>query len=84
MEVRLEGYDRSELDHRDYSLLLAALTSLEGYRSLRGELSLLTSPHTVDAKAAANWDTLQYQIRTKGITSSQINKNNVLLSWYLQ
>lgn len=67
VEVRLEGHNRSQRGHLDYSLLAHTITSLDGYRSLQGELNLVASTNTVDAKAAAHWDALNYKLRCKGL-----------------
>lgn len=66
VELRLEGHDQSVPGQLEYSLFSQAITSLEGYRSLAGELNLVASARNINAKAAAHWDALEYEIRCRG------------------
>ncbi|XP_018021013.1 uncharacterized protein LOC108677311 isoform X1 [Hyalella azteca] len=66
IEVRLEGHDQSSSGQLDYSVFGHAVTSLDGYRSLSSELNLVASSNNVNAKAAARWDALKYELKCRG------------------
>ncbi|KAF2366665.1 Lipid transport protein N-terminal [Trinorchestia longiramus] len=72
VEVRLEGHDQSSTGLLDYSLFANAVTSLDGYRSLASELNFVASSNNINAKAAAHWDALNYELKCRGESFSSV------------